>query len=291
LTRAERVYRAIRHREADRVPKGEWSLGPGLISALLGRPGPPGWEDEAAAREMLGMDLVAVPVDPDGPSLCRRWRRETDLFVFALVDGPFETMANSMGFLEFLAALAKQEEQIAARAAGAAERGLQKARACLQAGAHGVIVADDVAYNRGTFVNPSVLRRIFLPLWRDQVKRLFGVPVFFHADGNLAAILPELATAGFAGLHGLEPGAGMDLAAIKQKYGQRLCLWGNVDPGWLFGDQDRIAEGVSELLRVAAPGGGYIFATAAGCLGDEAAPEMVLALYRAAEEYGHYWKG
>ena len=290
------MYLAISHREADRVPKGEWSLDPGLICALVGKDAPPTWEDDAATRELLGMDLVAVPAPDQAVSdYCpfHRWRRETDLFVFALVDGPFESTAYRLGFLEFLAAVGKKDNRIAEMAALEAAKGVESARRCLQAGAHGVIIADDIAYNRGPFVNPAVLRRIFLPLWRDQVRALAAVPVFFHSDGNLMTMLPDLAAAGFCGLHSLEPAAGMDITRIKQEYGHKVCLWGNVDLGWLAGvrDEEQIAAGVRELLRSAAPGGGYIFSTASGCLGDDLPPRRVLALYRAAGEYGRYVVG
>jgi uroporphyrinogen decarboxylase len=288
VTGVERVFLAINHREADRVPKGEWSLGPGLISALMGKDGPPSFEDEAAARELLGMDLVAVA--PDGCSLIDRWRRETDLFVFALVDGPFERIVAKLGFVEFMTGLGREEHKIAGLAAREAEKGVELARRCLEAGAHGVIIADDIAYNRGTLIRPDTLRRVFLPLWRGQVQALTGVPVFFHADGNFTALLADLVGAGFAGLHSLEPGAGMDIGQIKQEHGHKLCLWGNVDLGWLVDtkDEEQIAAGVRDLMGVAAPGGGYIFATAAGCLWDNLPAERVLALYRAAGEYGYY---
>ncbi|HUW65586.1 MAG TPA: uroporphyrinogen decarboxylase family protein [Spirochaetia bacterium] len=300
MTGFERVSLAINHREADRVPKGEWTLGPSLISGLLGKEGPPAWEDEAAARELLGMDLVAVaPPDPDRTapdpdrldySLFHRWRQETDLFVFALIDGPFERAAHRMGFLEFLAAVGKQDDRIEKMAAREAELGLESARRCLRAGAHGVILADDIAYNRGTFIRPALLRRTFLPLWRDQVQALDGVPVFFHSDGNLSDLLPDLASARFHGLHSLEPTAGMDMARIKQEYGPKLCLWGNVDLGWLAGqeDEDEIEDGVQDLLQAAAAGGGYIFGTSSGCLGDDLPPDRVLGLYKAAGKYNRY---
>lgn len=295
MTGVERVFQAINHREADQVPKGEWFLGPGLIGALLGKDGTPSWEDEAAVRKMLDMDLVVIaPNDPDHAkfdySLLRRWRRETDLFVFALIDGPFERLVHRLGFTDFMTAVGKKDDRIEKMAAREAETGTALALSCLKAGACGVILADDIAYNRGPFIPPALLRRIWVPLWRRQTEALAGAPVIFHSDGNISDLLPDIAAAGFSGIHSLEPTAGMDMAGIKQEYGDKICLWGNVDQGFLSQTTDEadIAAAVKDLIRIAAPRGGYIFSTSSGCLGDDLPPDTVLALYRAVSKYGRY---
>jgi len=303
MTRWERVYRAIARKPADRVPKGEWQLAPGLIAGLLGKAGPVGWEDEVAARVLLGMDLVTlVPADPapaaGDPRGARldynsfsRWRNQTDFFIFALIDGPFQGVARRMDFTEFLLRVGGRDGSIKRWAFEEADLNIEVARYCLQNGAHGVIIADDIAYTRGLYVNPSLLREIFLPLWRRQVEALKAgqVPVFFHSDGRIMSLLPDLVAAGFTGLHSLEPTAGMDIARIKKEYGAALCLWGNFDLDFLVrAAEEEIAASVKGLMAVAAPGGGFIFSTSSGCLGDELPPAKVLALYRAGHEYGVY---
>lgn len=304
MTGAERVYRAIARKAVDRVPKGEWRLAPALIAGLLGKEGPVGWEDEVAARELLGMDLVALA--PAGPppaagapgaagldySLFRRWRSQTDFFVFALIDGPFQGVARRMDFTDFLLRVGSRDEGIEKLALEEADFTIEVARYCLKNGAHGVIIADDIAYTRGLYVNPVLLRELFLPLWRRQagVLKAGRVPVFFHSDGNIMSLLPDLVAAGFTGLHSLEPAAGMDIARIKSEYGANLCLMGNIDLDFLVKAEreEEIAAGVRRLMAVASPGGGFIFSTSSGCLGDDLPPAKVLALYRSAGKYGTY---
>ncbi|MGI9952281.1 uroporphyrinogen decarboxylase family protein [Moorellaceae bacterium AZ2] len=302
MTRAERVYRAINHQEADRVPKGEWQLDPVLVARILGKEGSGTWEDEVAVRELLGMDLVglapqglradrALPAHRLGYSTFERWRRQTDFFIFALVDGPFQGTAGRMDFVEFLLRLSSREEQVKQLAWEEARFGLETAWHCLRAGAHAVIIADDIAYTRGTYVAPGLLREIFLPLWRWQVENLKaeGSPVFFHSDGNITSLLPDLVDAGFTGLHSLEPSAGMDMARIKQEYGARLCLMGNFDLDLLArAEEEEIAAEVQRIMLAAAPGGGFIFSTSSGCLGGDLPVEKVVAMYRAAGRYGSY---
>ena len=51
----------------------------------------------------------------------------------------------------------------------------------------------------------------------------------FHSDGNLNPILDELVNAGIKGLNPIDPLGEMDIAKIKEKYGDKLILIGNVD--------------------------------------------------------------
>lgn len=295
MTRTERVYNAIARQGVDRVPKGEWHLSPGLIAGILGSQGSIGWEEEATVREFLGMDLVVLGTSAAHQGLesnyddIRRWRAKTDFFVFALIDGPFQGTAQQMDFVDFLLRLGRGDERIRKLAAEQAERGLAMARQCLRSGAHGVLLADDVAYTRGLFVQPPLLREIFVPHWRYQVQALKNekVPVFFHSDGNINSLLLDLVTVGFNGLHSLEPTANMDIVQVKKEYGHSLCLMGNIDLGFLLrASEGEIAAEVKRLMTVAAPGGGFIFSTSCGCLGDDVPPDKVVALYRAAEKYG-----
>jgi uroporphyrinogen decarboxylase len=135
-------------------------------------------------------------------------------------------------------------------------------------GAMGVLLADDLGYQRGLMFNPDLLQLHFFPFLARQAESLMtqGMPVFFHSDGNLNGILADLAGMNLAGLHGLEDAAGMDLGFIKQHYGSQLCLWGNLDPGHLVFPRSReeIAIQVDSILKAAGREGGFIFGTNSG---------------------------
>ncbi len=94
--------------------------------------------------------------------------------------------------------------------------------------------------------------------------------------------MDDLVEVGFQGLQCLEPEAGMDLARLKAAYGERICLWGNLDPGDLFleRDSEELQRRVQDMIEVAAPGGGFIFGTSSGLV-DGMRPENIEAVYRA----------
>ncbi|MDN5344068.1 MAG: uroporphyrinogen decarboxylase [Clostridia bacterium] len=343
MTHIERVQAALAGGRPDRVPRGEFELEPGLVATLLGLEGTDASTSdfylEVAARELLGMDLLAVtpaaPVEelgsgsyrdawgcryhnggrlraplapaipdigaaaeyilPDPASFdlqaIRRWREETDFFILAFVDGPFQGTGKLFDFTDFLLAVAGRMGVITDLARAIVDFNLELARLCCQAGAHGIIIGDDIAYDRGTYIRPDLWRENFLPHLRRLVEGIkeMGLPVLYHSDGNLRAVLPDLAALPLDGIQGLEPAAGMDIGAVKREYGERLCLMGNFDLDLLVtGNPDTITAAVRSLLDVAAPGGGYIFSTACGILNASLPLENVLALYRAVEQYGSY---
>jgi uroporphyrinogen decarboxylase len=131
-----------------------------------------------------------------------------------------------------------------------------------------------------------------LPAWKAQVTSAhdLGVPVFFHSDGNLNAVLPLIVEAGFDGLQCLEPGAGMDIRAIKAQYGEALCLMGNVDPASLNPSFDEtgstdttdvLERAVGHIMASADGRGGLIFGTCSG-LHSGMQPDRVSRMYRLA---------
>lgn len=119
---------------------------------------------------------------------------------------------------------------------------------------------DDIAYNSGTLISPGHLRQYVFP-WLKKVSALCrqkDIPLIFHSDGNLTAVIDDLIDAGVNGLHPIQPNA-MDINFLKKKYGDRLCLLGNIDMDIMTrGKEKDVAALVIRNLKNIAPGGGYL---------------------------------
>lgn len=128
-------------------------------------------------------------------------------------------------------------------------------------GAEALVLGDDAGHKQGPMISPEMWREFILPQHRRIVEAA-PVPVIWHSDGNVEALLPMAVEAGFAGFHGLEPAAEMDLAAIKAQFGQDLALIGNVDVQVLCSD-DLVAvrREVDRCLAQGMPGGGYMLSS------------------------------
>jgi uroporphyrinogen decarboxylase len=149
------------------------------------------------------------------------------------------------------------------------------------------IVYDDFAYKTGPMFSPQVFTDIFLPKLRILADT-FRIPWVFHSDGDLTSVLDDLLTLGMNGLNPIEPGA-MDMKTIKDRYGDRICLWGNIDLRYALtrGTPDDAEAEVKQRIREAGPGGGYILGSS-NSITDWCKVENVIAMARAVKKYGEY---
>ena len=105
------------------------------------------------------------------------------------------------------------------------------------------------------FVTPYLARLI-------QGYRELGFYVIKHTDGNIMPILDQLVQANPHALHSLDPQGGVDIAEVKRRYGDRVCLIGNVNCGLLdTGTDEECVASARYCLQHGMPGGGYIFST------------------------------
>jgi len=158
-------------------------------------------------------------------------------------------------------------------------------------GADALLFSDDY----GSTTAPLFSRDHFLRYIAPQIKRMCeaaeecGIPLIMHSDGYIHPFVADSVSMGIRGLHPIERAASMDLAEIKQKYGKKICIFGNVENKELMvnGSPAEIEAQVKECISIAGPGGGY-------CLGtdhsvhDDVPNRNVFALYEAGRKYGAY---
>ena len=105
----------------------------------------------------------------------------------------------------------------------------------------------------------------------------------FHTCGNVMEIVPDLIDAGVQALNPLEFTAGMNLAEMKKTYGEELVLIGNANKNVAqLGSTEEVRREVRRCLDTAAPGGGYMLASA---ITQETPVENALAFYDEAKNY------
>ena len=299
-----RVKGAIRHQPGVPLARGELTLDRKFAHDLLNwrKQGPPAKaladaDLLIACCRALNLDLVCIQspggtageTDPLGkPADIPRMAAE-GLFVFWIVDGSFQRAMARQGALEFLQALAAAPDAVHAELQQLSRQVLTAMAQGVAAGARGIIIADDIAYRQSTYLSPDFVRQYLLPIWQTQVTNAgnLGVPVFFHSDGNINAILPTLVEAGFDGLQCIEPAAGLDIRTIKQQHGKTLCLMGSLDPALLSGKGDprdteirrkHLRRAVLDLMELAGEKGGLILGTCSG-LHAGMSPELVQYMY------------
>ncbi len=125
----------------------------------------------------------------------------------------------------------------------------------------GAFIADDLGYREAPMISPQLYHDLVQPQHSRLCERFArdGLRTILHSDGNVKPLIDDFLEAGFAALHPLEAKAGIDVGQLRQKYGARLVLFGNIDVRRLAGTREEIEDEVSTKVTTAKEGGGYIF--------------------------------
>ncbi len=201
---------------------------------------------EQALLERWGHDVVTISFShgwgatqqPDrDDSLFRLsyWQEQSELFVLALVDGPFSVLAKAWNWQNALVRISKGDPEVETIMADAVMDLGELLTEVAEAGADGIIIGEDIAFRRGPYVRPEQLRRYYFPYLTLLVlsAQEHNLPVIFHSDGNLWPIWDDLLKTDIDGIQGLDPYSAMSMALARERSSPTLCLWGNLDLGWL----------------------------------------------------------
>ena len=146
-----------------------------------------------------------------------------------------------------------------------------------------------MARNRAGHIKYKVINELdkYLIEFEDRFTKNGG-KIIKHSDGKLTPIVPNLLNAGFDGIHPIQPQC-MDIEDIKQEFGQKTCLLGNIDCSFLlvFGSEDEVRQNVKETIAKAGPGGGYIISSS-NSIHPGCKPENYIAMVKAARDFGKY---
>ena len=215
-----------------------------------------------------------------------RWKQETDFFVMATTNAGFDLGYELLGFEQFMMWTVLEPIVMRGYYEKLIETNIGFARIAAAAGADGILIADDLAYNSGPFVDPNYLRQDYFPLLKKQVSAIhdLGLPVIMHSDGDLHLLMDDLLDCGIDGLQSCDPNANMDIPELKQQYGDRLTFMGNIDINLLAqGSPEEVGRVTRELIQNSRKKGGFIL-SASNVVTKYCKPDNVLAMYRAVTE-------
>ncbi len=140
-----------------------------------------------------------------------------------------------------------------------------------------VWLSEDIAFKDGPMVTPKQYAKHIFPHAKkvaDQVAH----PKIYHSDGDYSSLLDQILQLNPAAIANLEPPV-MDIFKLKEAYGDRVCLLGNIDLHYTLtmGTVEETVAEVREKLERVGKGGGYIIASSNGLV-SYCKPENVLAM-------------
>ena len=277
LSPKERVLRAIRHEELDRVPMqlGKTPAVTDALSKLTGRTG-------VDLAIHLGEDVLSSPFDPWGYyggrcsdegatfvdywGITRAWISQpaggsyTDVLVNPLAEATSCDLTNC-AWPDLLAHPSLFEVEGFVRDYGS--------EYFIVGGAVSIFEASFNLIGYERFLMDLLVNKLFItqlveiltvlqiPPMVREIEQGVDVVVANHNCGDCRAIIPDWMEIGMQVLYPVQPRA-MDPAELKRLYGDRLCFRGGVDEQWVlpFGTTQDVIDEVKLRLRQLAPGGG-----------------------------------
>ena len=184
------------------------------------------------------------------------------LSIFA--DGTF-SIPNGENMVEHVVWLTEQSDEAHAQAEASTQGAIETCKRLIGAGGEAVFMCADYCFNDGPFLSPPMFAEFVTPYLTKLVQAIRdeGGYAVKHTDGQLMPILDQIVGSGIHGLHSLDPMAGVDIAEVKRLYGDRICLFGNVNCALVqAGTLDEIEESARYCLEHGGvESGGFVYCT------------------------------
>jgi uroporphyrinogen decarboxylase len=175
------------------------------------------------------------------------------------------SIPNGDKLMDFVGRLADEPEAVKDEAQRGVDRALARGERIRRWGTvDGFCLCSDYCFNDNPFLSPAMFDEFVTPYLAQLVAayREMGFYVIKHTDGNIMPILDSLVSTRPHALHSIDPQGGVDLAEVKRRVGDKVCLIGNVNCALLqTGTEDEAAADIRRALSQGMPGGGYVFGT------------------------------
>ncbi len=151
-------------------------------------------------------------------------------------------------------------------------------------------VAEDMGSQESLLFSPKQIREFLIPRMKRMIDLAHsaGAYVFFHSDGAVRRILPDMIETGIDVLNPIQwRCVGMERAGLKRDFGDSLVFHGAVDNQQTlpFGTAADVRAEVLTNIEVLGSDGGYIIAPCHNIQANTP-PENIVTMYRTGYESG-----
>ena len=179
---------------------------------------------------------------------------------YGMVEGWLLPGGMERGFME----IATHPDEIKQIYQSYVERAMAEDQYYVRSGQDGVLFGTDFCSQAGLMINPQTYRELFLEGYSRRIKHLKDQGQIFiqHACGNNWPMLDIFVDMGIDCYQSIQTSAGMDIAEVQKKYGDKFALWGGVSVENLIeGTADDVRKDVRYVMDNVAPNGGFILGT------------------------------
>ncbi|MEM4461914.1 MAG: uroporphyrinogen decarboxylase family protein [Candidatus Bathyarchaeia archaeon] len=121
-----------------------------------------------------------------------------------------------------------------------------------------VSIWEDMCYNRGPHISPKLFEEFMLPCYKKLTGflRSRGIDIIMvDTDGNHEVLNDLFVEGGVNCLYPLEAAAGMDAVRLRERYGEKLLMIGNIDKRVLATGGSALRREVERKIKLTEEGG------------------------------------
>ena len=153
---------------------------------------------------------------------------------------------------------------------------------------------DDFGAQESLLISPNLYRKVFKPRQAKLIQLIKSNSkafVFFHSDGAIREIIPDLIDIGVDIINPVQTSAkGMNPKELKKEFGKYITFWGggiDTQTTLPFGSLEEIKKEVKERIKIFAPEGGYVFCPIHNIQAD-ISPEKIVTVFDTAKKMRRY---
>ncbi len=124
----------------------------------------------------------------------------------------------------------------------------------IRKGQRGVLFEQDYGTTRASLMSPEMFREFCFPAMKSRTETIksFGQHVFSHSCGYTWELLDMFIEAGIECYQSLQTDAGMDIAKLHERFGNKIVFWGGIAVETLLtGSMDDVRANVREAVSKA----------------------------------------
>jgi uroporphyrinogen decarboxylase len=234
-----------------------WHVGePGVIGEVKVAP----LDDWSALAEYLPPYEI---LDNADFSLVNKSCEESDLFILAGTHTrPFERLQFLRGTEKIFMDLAYGTKEVNTLIEMIHDFSIREMQMWADTDVDGVSFMDDWGSQTSLLISPAMWREIFKPLYKDYCDILHakGKYVFFHSDGLIESIYPDLIEIGINAINSQL--FCMDIEGLGEKYRGKITFWGEIDRQHILplGTTDDVRAAVRRIRKALDHGNGGVIA-------------------------------
>lgn len=212
-----------------------------------------------------------------------------DYIVVGRLNYPFKTCWQMRGMENYFCDLMLEPEFAYDLWGKCAEYEQELGLRMIRAGCDVIALYGDIANQKSLMYGLEQWRQVDKPHFARMIARFReenpDIIVFYHSDGNMEELIPDLIEIGVDILNPIQPEC-MDVDGVKARYGSGITLHGtiSIQQTLPFGTVEDVRKEITDRITTCRKGGGFILCPS-NLIQNDTPLENILEIYRAAGSF------